>query len=151
MKNNLNLCVAAIAICAIFVGCNNSDYDGNLLTADIDSDCWRAPFESVNGYLVTTGEQTSIKIEGADNNGKSLTLFVENYTGPSSYPLDMPKNKGLLLPIPTATSPYIAQNGSINIASDANNILIGSFNFTGKDAEGKLIVVESGEFEVLLD
>jgi len=124
----------------------NNNLDSNvLMTAVINAVKWRS--DSAFGYLVKTSGNDSGRAnlmitatQKSTNNPTTITLIINNFTGPNTYSINPPVN--------TATY-YIGNNrhyailGKVIITSDTAYALKGTFNFVADT-----ISVTNGVFNV---
>ena len=114
-------------------------------------------FDTVFGTRDVTGTATALNIQGTDNSGKGFLLRISLYEGPGTYELgvDNAENLALWINGPIAGDKYSTAfkgtSGSIVISRDAEEVVEGTFVFTGKLSDTSASKnITNGKFKVNL-
>lgn len=143
------------------VGDNNGD---EFLTAKIDGNA----FAAAQSPAVIVGAQSSngvLVVQGGDNDGNTINLAIQNYTGVGTYATgDNLTNANLIqyLQIKPSISGWGSNlataviggltAGSIKITSDDGTTVEGTFSFEGYNGDDQSTkMVTEGEFKAVFD
>lgn len=114
-------------------------------------------FDTVFGTKVVIGTATTLNIQGTDNSGKGFLLRISSYDGPGTYELGVAALENLAIWIngPTAgdqySTAYSGTSGSIVVSADAEEVVEGTFGFTGKLSDTSAAkTITNGKFKVNL-
>lgn len=112
-------------------------------------------FDTVFGTKVVTGTTTILNIQGTDNSGKGFLLTISSYDGPGTYELGVDSKENLATWIngltlgDRYTTAFEGTSGSIVVSSDAEGVVEGSFEFTGKLSNTSVAkTITNGKFKL---
>ncbi|MGJ8592255.1 MAG: DUF6252 family protein [Aquaticitalea sp.] len=169
MKNfkQIMLLVMTISVMSITSCSKDDDGDGGggstaegTITATVDGQSFTTLEITSAANLATGGGQTTLTIQG-NTASQFVNLIIFGYEGVGSYELsDNNVFISASYVVPNTSDPLNTQIwnapyqdsgvvGDINISTDADGRVIGTFNFTGKNTEdGSLKTVTDGSFNL---
>ena len=159
-----SILILMLGVTLIMVSCKNDD-DALLpfvgatggaehMSAKIDGADWAAQ-QNFGDLISATGSETTLAIQGGDNSGNTIRINLSNYAGAQTYVTgDNISNTNSISyvsisPIGSWMSTFDIESGTIDVTSDENNVIEGTFSFTGynsTDMTNK--VVTNGSFKV---
>ncbi len=117
------------------------------MSAVVNHQYWQT--DSAFGYLVKTSSNdsgaTSLlinAIQGSGSTAQTINLYITNYTGLGTYPINAPYTTATYY---MGTTRHFATSGQVTIQSNINYSLIGTFSFVADT-----ITVDSGVFNVAM-
>lgn len=146
--------LGALLVTFLVAGCSKSNDAGTTSTyfmqAKVDGTLYKSD-------LSTQASLSSnvLSLAGRWNSGGGFTFAIPNYTGPATYNLGSGNFSTAVLTLgTTANDSYVSSvvsgAGSIVVTSLANNVVKGTFSFTGRNNAGTNKQVTEGQFELKL-
>ena len=151
-----------LAIVAVtFSACNNDDdvvaedtsAAGESLIAKIDG----ADFNAMEISIVATTSNNVLSITGGDSNGNTFQMAIQNYTGEGTYVTGdaITNSSGLtyitISPVGSWSSTLDIGNGMLEVTSDADGIIEGTFEFDGYNGPSNRKQFREGAFKANIE
>ena len=169
--NKLNLTLSIIIASALLISCSKDD-DGSgsnggdeYLTASIEGTSWSAStdYDTTTAKLVKTQTQTTLLVQGSDNNGSAISFSLPTYSGVGTYKTGDSYTNPNLLQYATikpafsswssnlATAATNIPPGTIIITAEDGKIVEGTFSFTGYSADKTTKNITEGKFKANIE
>ncbi len=145
--------LSTILLCSLLLLVSSCDDDDDMpmpeeisMTAQIDGDDWTADMS-----IIASNTSGTFRITGGATDGTSIRVTVNNFDGVGTYMIQSGTNEGRWTADSGLGEIYTTElggSGMVDITSDANNQLKGTFSFSANNAGGMGVNVTNGEFVV---
>lgn len=167
MKNIMYTMLIALALIFTTASCSKDDDGGDggdaasgIVKAKVDGTLVSSTTQLTTAIIITGGGNTTASIQGTNMDGKGFNFTINGYEGVGSYNIGGGANVFVVANYiegnaanPAATKIWTAPfddtvAGEINISESSDTKIKGTFEFTGKDADGTTKVITEGSFNV---
>jgi len=159
---NLKLVLSMLLMSIMLFSCSSNDDDsgsdgGDFMTAKVNGDNFSAytgPPDTVS-YALTSNSTvgTILVIQGSESNGSAITLAIHGYDGPGVYNVSDSNGSFMQYVEIESSVPMIWQasfstgySGTLEIVSDDDGVMEGTFSFEGLSSDQSTKDITQGEF-----
>lgn len=167
MKNTMYMMLIALALVFTATSCSKDDDGGDggdaasgIVKGKADGVLVTSTKQLTSATVINAGGTSTVSIQGTNMEGKGFNFTINGFEGTGTYNIGGGANVFVVANYiegnasnPAATKIWTAPfddtvAGEINISESSDTTIKGTFEFTGKDADGTFKEITEGSFNV---